>query len=220
MKKLSLYIFLVLLWCNVGFADVVKDALTNIKKTKDLLKGNYKCQSILTQGRWTFSFSKISGKNYYIKNVSDDNPPSKQFAVLKYNMLFWYYILPVEEDSVLIANVLKLEPKRDENFMSIIIFFDGDFTKEDLRKLKDSSNESEQAFFNHADNFVETRINSGSQGNFQNFDRGICKSDYKPLKKIPKLSNEQKEINKKKLLEQLKKYKPTELAPGVKKKTN
>ncbi len=209
------------MWCNVGFADVVKDALTNIKKTKDLLKGNYKCQSILTQGRWTFSFSEISGKNYYIKNVSDDNPPSKRFAVLKkYNMLFWYYILPVEEDSVLIANVLKLEPKRDENFMSIIIFFDGDFTKEDLRKLKDSSNESEQAFFNHADNFVETRINSGSQGNFQNFDRGICKSDYKPLKKIPKLSNEQKEINKKKLLEQLKKYKPTELAPGVKKKTN
>ena len=34
MKKLSLYIFLVLMWCNVGFADVVKDALTNIKKTK------------------------------------------------------------------------------------------------------------------------------------------------------------------------------------------
>ena len=98
--------------------------------------------------------------------------------------MFWYYILPVEGDSVLIANVLKLEPKRDENFMSIIIFFDGDFTKEDLRKLKDSSNESEQAFFNHADNFVETRINSGSQGNFQNFDRGICKSDYKPLNKL------------------------------------
>ena len=127
----------------------------------------------------------------------------------KYNILFWYYILPVEGDSVLIANVLKLEPKRDENFMSIIIFFDGDFTKEDLRKLIDSSNKSEQAFFNDADNFVETRINSGSQGNFQNFDRGICKSDYKPLKKLPKIN-----------LEQLKKYKPTELAPGVKKKTN
>ena len=166
------------MWCNVGFADVVKDALTNIKKTKDLLKGNYKCQSILTQGRWTFSFSEISGKNYYIKNVSDDNPPSKQFAVLKkYNILFWYYILPVQEDSVLIANVLKLDPKIDENFMSIMIFFDADFTKEDLRKLIDSSNKSEQAFFNDADNFVETRVNSGSQGNFQNFDRGICKSE-------------------------------------------
>jgi hypothetical protein len=205
------------MWCNVGVAEnVLKE---KIEKIQDLLKGNYKCQSILTQGKWTFSFSKISRKNYYIENDSDKTS-GKKFAELKYNILFWYYILPVEGDSVLIANVLKLEPKRDENFMSIIIFFDGDFTKEDLRKLKDSSNESEQAFFNHADNFVETRINSGSQGNFQNFDRGICKSDYKPLKKIPKLSNEQKEINKKKLLEQLKKYKPTELAPGVKKKTN
>ena len=217
MKKFLPIIILGLLWCNVGFAEnVLKE---KIEKIQDLLKGNYKCQSILTQGKWTFSFSKISRKNYYIENDSDKTS-GKKFAELKYNILFWYYILPVEGDSVLIANVLKLEPKRDENFMSIIIFFDGDFTKEDLRKLKDSSNESEQAFFNHADNFVETRINSGSQGNFQNFDRGICKSDYKPLKKIPKLSNEQKEINKKKLLEQLKKYKPTELAPGVKKKTN
>ena len=33
--------------------------------------------------------------------------------------------------------------------------------------------------------------------------------NYKPLKKLPKIN-----------LEQLKKYKPTELAPGVKKKTN
>ena len=124
MKKLSLYIFLSLLWCNVGFADVVKDALTNIKKTEDLLKGNYKCQSILTQGRWTFSFSKISGKNYYIKNVSDDNPSSKQFGVLKkYNILFWYYILPVEENSVLIANVLKLDPKIDLLCTSSIRYF-------------------------------------------------------------------------------------------------
>ena len=176
MKKLSLYIFLVLMWCStVAAANVLED---RIKKIQDLLKGNYKCQSILTQGKWTFSFSKISGKNYYIKKVSDDNPPSKQFAELKeYNILFWYYILPVQEDSVLIANVLKLDPKIDENFMSIMIFFDADFTKEDLRKLIDSSNKSEQAFFNDADNFVETRVNSGSQGNFQNFDRGICKSE-------------------------------------------
>ena len=214
MKKLLGILVLGLLLSSNVFAATVED---KIKKMQDLLKGNYKCQSILTQGKWTFSFSKISRKNYYIKNVSDDNPPSKRFAVLKkYNILFWYYILPVQEDSVsieegtvLIANVLKLDPKRDENFMSIIIFFDGDFTKEDLRKLIDSSNKSEQAFFNDADNFVETRVNSGSQGNFQNFDRGICKSDYKPLKKLPKIN-----------LEQLKKYKPTELAPGVKKKTN
>ena len=175
MKKLSLYVFLGLLWCStVAAANVLED---RIEKIQDLLKGNYKCQSILTQGKWTFSFSKISRKNYYIKKDSDKTS-GKKFAVLKeYNILFWYYILPVEGDSVLIANVLKLDPKRDENFMSIIIFFDGDFTKENLRKLKDSSNESEQAFFNDADNFVETRINSGSQGNFQNFDRGICKSD-------------------------------------------
>ena len=207
MKKLLGILVLGLLLSSNVFAATVED---KIKKMQDLLKGNYKCQSILTQGKWTFSFSKISRKNYYIKNVSDDNPPSKRFAVLKkYNILFWYYILPVQEDSVLIANVLKLDPKRDENFMSIIIFFDADFTKEDLRKLIDSSNKSEQAFFNDADNFVETRVNSGSQGNFQNFDRGICKSDYKPLKKLPKIN-----------LEQLKKYKPTELAPGVKKKTN
>ena len=209
MQSIKLFLGILILglfWCNVGFAEnAIKE---KIEKIQDLLKGNYKCQSILTQGKWTFSFSKISRKNYYIENDSDKTS-GKKFAELKYNILFWYYILPVEGDSVLIANVLKLEPKRDENFMSIIIFFDGDFTKEDLRKLKDSSNESEQAFFNHADNFVETRINSGSQGNFQNFDRGICKSDYKPLKKLPKIN-----------LEQLKKYKPTELAPGVKKKTN
>ena len=175
MKKLLGILVLGLLWCNTVAASNVLD--DRIKKIQDLLKGNYKCQSILTQGKWTFSFSKISGRNYYIKKVSDDKPPSKQFAVLKkYNILFWYYILPVQEDSVLIANVLKLDPKIDENFMSIIIFFDADFTKEDLRKLIDSSNKSEQAFFNDADNFVETRV-SGSQGNFQNFDRAICKSD-------------------------------------------
>ena len=175
MKKAIAIIILGLLLVSNVFAATVED---KIKKMQDLLKGNYKCQSILTQGRWTFSFSEISGKNYYIKNVSDDNPPSKQFAELKeYNILFWYYILPVQEDSVLIANVLKLDPKIDENFMSIMIFFDADFTKEDLRKLIDSSNKSEQTFFDDADNFVETRVNSGSQGNFQNFDRAICKSD-------------------------------------------
>ena len=83
-----------------------------------------------------------------------------------------------------VAALLIHSAKIDENFMSIMIFFDADFTKEDLRKLIDSSNKSEQAFFNDADNFVETRVNSGSQGNFQNFDRGICKSDYKPLNKL------------------------------------
>ena len=81
MKKLLGILVLGLLWCNTVAASNVLD--DRIKKIQDLLKGNYKCQSILTQGKWTFSFSKISGRNYYIKKVSDDNPPSKQFAVLK-----------------------------------------------------------------------------------------------------------------------------------------
>ena len=84
-----------------------------LQKIQDLLKGNYKCQSILTQGKWTFSFSKISGRNYYIKKVSDDNPPSKQFAVLKkYNILrigkFSWHPYHYRYKKVSMSNIKKL----------------------------------------------------------------------------------------------------------------
>jgi len=190
MKKLLAILFLGLLWCNTSFAGVADDALTNIKKIKDLLKGNYQCQNIINQNEWTFSFSKISNKNYYVE--ASNNSIGKLFAELKtYKDLWWYQIIEPEGDGSLIINALELSPKREVNYMSILVFFVADYTKEDFRKLVDSYNESEQAFYNQADNFVKTRLKLGKEshdkGNWMNLDRGICKSDYKPERKLPKL---------------------------------
>ena len=210
MKKLLGIIVLGLLWCNVGFADVAKDALTYIKETEDLLKGNYKCEDIIEKTEWTFSFSKISNKNYYVE--ATNNSIGKLFGELEtYNKLWWYQL--VESEMFLILNVLELRPKKYYNYMSILIFFNADYTKEDFSKLVEAYNKSEQAFYNQADNFVKTKLELGKEshdkGNWMNLMRALCESDYKPELKLPKLD-----------IEKLKNYKPTELAPGVKRKTN
>ena len=182
MKKLLGIVVLGLLWCNTSFAELVK--------TEDLMKENYQCQNIINQNEWTFSFSKISNKNYYVE--ASNNSIGKLFAELKtYNDLWWYQIIEPKGDGSLIINALELRPKREVNYMSILVFFVADYTKEDFRKLVDSYNESEQAFYNQADNFVKTKLELGKEshdkGNWMNLDRGICKSDYKPERKLPKL---------------------------------
>jgi len=128
MKKAIAIIVFGLLWCNTSFAGVADDALTNIKKIKDLLKGNYQCQNIINQNEWTFSFSKISNKNYYVE--ASNNSIGKLFAELKtYKDLWWYQIIEPEGDGSLIINALELSPKREVNYMSILVFFVADYTK-------------------------------------------------------------------------------------------
>ena len=189
MKKLLGIVVLSLLWCNVGFTDI-SNLIATHGNIKELLKGKYKCQSISIQSEWTLSFSrKYGGKgtNYYIKNDSD-KISDKRFASLSGTKLLWYYLLPVEGDKALISNVLKLDSKNTPlNFESIIIFFDTDFLKEQLKKLEKASNKSELVFFNEANNFFHAKIktNNASSGNWgyassgswEIFDKAICKSD-------------------------------------------
>ena len=123
----------------------------------------------------------------YSDKISD-----KRFGQGRSSKLFWYYLLPIEGDKVLIANVLKLSSKSTPlNFESIIIFFDTDFIKEHLKVLEKASNKSELVFFNEANNFFHSKIktnnlglnaNSGSwgyanSGSWESFDKAICKSD-------------------------------------------
>ena len=61
------------------------------------MKENYQCQNIINQNEWTFSFSKISNKNYYVE--ASNNSIGKLFAELKtYKDLWWYQIIEPEGD--------------------------------------------------------------------------------------------------------------------------
>tara|TARA_B100001964_G_C13669972_1_gene352856 strand:- start:92 stop:331 length:240 start_codon:yes stop_codon:yes gene_type:complete len=52
------------------------------------------------------------------------------FAELKtYKDLWWYQIIEPEGDGSLIINALELSPKREVNYMSILVFFVADYTK-------------------------------------------------------------------------------------------
>ena len=153
-------------------------------KTEDLMKENYRCKNIINQNEWTFSFSKISNKDYHIK--ASNNSAGKLFAKLTTpNDLVWYQIIEPEGDGSLIMNVLNLRLKKEDlsNFMSVLIFFEADYTREDFKKLVDSYNLSEQAFYDQAANFVKTKLKFGEEsyakGNWTNLDRGICKSNHK-----------------------------------------
>ena len=74
-------------------------------KTEDLMKENYRCKNIINQNEWTFSFSKISNKDYHVK--ASNNSAGKLFAKLTTpNDLVWYQIIEPEGDGSLIMNVL------------------------------------------------------------------------------------------------------------------
>ena len=152
--------------------------------TEDLMKENYQCKNIINQNEWTFSFSKISNKDYHVK--ASNNSAGKLFAKLTTpNDLVWYQIIEPEGDGSLILNILNLRPENENqpNFMSFLIFFEADYTREDFKKLVNSYNLSEQAFYDQAANFVKTKLKFGKEsydkGNWINLDRGICKSNYK-----------------------------------------
>ena len=176
MKKLLGIIVLGLLLSGNAFAELIK--------AEDLMKENYQCKNIINQNEWTFSFSKISNKNYHIK--ASNNSAGKLFAKLTTpNDLIWYQIIEPEGDGSLILNILNLRPENENqpNFMSFLIFFEADYTREDFKKLVNSYNLSEQAFYDQAANFVKTKLKFGKEsydkGNWINLDRGICKSNYK-----------------------------------------
>ena len=160
------------------------NAYSELIKAEDLMKENYQCKNIINQNEWTFSFSKISNKNYHIK--ASNNSAGKLFAKLTTpNDLIWYQIIEPEGDGSLILNILNLRPENENqpNFMSFLIFFEADYTREDFKKLVNSYNLSEQAFYDQAANFVKTKLKFGKEsydkGNWINLDRGICKSNYK-----------------------------------------
>ena len=160
------------------------NAYAELIKAEDLMKENYQCKNIINQNEWTFSFSKISNKNYHIK--ASNNSAGKLFAKLTTpNDLIWYQIIEPEGDGSLILNILNLRPENENqpNFMSFLIFFEADYTREDFKKLVNSYNLSEQAFYDQAANFVKTKLKFGKEsydkGNWINLDRGICKSNYK-----------------------------------------
>ena len=176
MKKLLSIIVLGLLLSGNAYSELIK--------AEDLMKENYQCKNIINQNEWTFSFSKISNKNYHIK--ASNNSAGKLFAKLTTpNDLIWYQIIEPEGDGSLILNILNLRPENENqpNFMSFLIFFEADYTREDFKKLVNSYNLSEQAFYDQAANFVKTKLKFGKEsydkGNWINLDRGICKSNYK-----------------------------------------
>ena len=176
MKKLLSIIVLSLLLSGNAYSELIK--------AEDLMRENYQCKNIINQNEWTFSFSKISNKNYHIK--ASNNSAGKLFAKLTTpNDLIWYQIIEPEGDGSLILNILNLRPENENqpNFMSFLIFFEADYTREDFKKLVDSYNLSEQAFYDQAANFVKTKLKFGKEsyakGNWTNLDRGICKSNYK-----------------------------------------
>ena len=176
MKKLLSIIVLSLLLSGNAYSELIK--------AEDLMKENYQCKNIINQNEWTFSFSKISNKNYHIK--ASNNSAGKLFAKLTTpNDLIWYQIIEPEGDGSLILNILNLRPENENqpNFMSFLIFFEADYTREDFKKLVNSYNLSEQAFYDQAANFVKTKLKFGKEsydkGNWINLDRGICKSNHK-----------------------------------------
>ena len=176
MKKLLSILVLGLLFSGNAYSELIK--------AEDLMKENYQCKNIINQNEWTFSFSKISNKNYHIK--ASNNSAGKLFAKLTTpNDLIWYQIIEPEGDGSLILNILNLRPENENqpNFMSFLIFFEADYTREDFKKLVNSYNLSEQAFYDQAANFVKTKLKFGKEsydkGNWINLDRGICKSNYK-----------------------------------------
>ena len=176
MRKFLSILLLGLLLSGNAYAELIK--------AEDLMKENYQCKNIINQNEWTFSFSKISNKNYHIK--ASNNSAGKLFAKLTTpNDLIWYQIIEPEGDGSLILNILNLRPENENqpNFMSFLIFFEADYTREDFKKLVNSYNLSEQAFYDQAANFVKTKLKFGKEsydkGNWINLDRGICKSNYK-----------------------------------------
>ena len=199
MKKLSLYIFLGLLWCNAAISDIA-----------------FTCESIISpHQKWNFSFIRIDDDKTWIK-IQGDYPlgtdgygsswSDKKYAEEKDRKLFWYEIFKDsefkkikglhidpknEQGSALILHLLT-PPNNDVNYLSIIIFFNADYKKEELNELEKSyifaKNEPDkdvysfipwEFFFDAAHNFYSTRFAWGQEswekGNWANLSRAVCK---------------------------------------------
>ena len=77
MKKLSLYVFLGLLWCNVSFAECIKGNCTNGQGTSTWANGNkhvgeYKDGKRHGQGTYTFA-----NGDKYVGEYKEKNPPEE-----------------------------------------------------------------------------------------------------------------------------------------------
>ena len=199
MKKISLYIVLVLIWCNAAVSDIA-----------------FTCESIISSNqKWNFSFIKIDDDKTWVKIQGDypiktdgygSNWSDKKYAEEKDRKLFWYEVVKDtefkkienlhidsknEQGSALVLHVLA-PPNNDVNYLSIIIFFNADYKKEELNELEKryigAKNEPDkdvysfipwEFFFDAAHNFYSARFvwgqESWKKGNWANLSRAICK---------------------------------------------
>jgi hypothetical protein len=154
MKKLSLYIFLILMVIGNVYADHSLEHIREQMDNKNLLKRNGECQDILeSKNKWKFLFSRKDAESYYVDiegsyptGIDDgygSNKFQKNFAGVKSDFkLFWYELNKDEKDddwNSLIINVLEYLPKesKPENFISIMVFFNADYKKAEYKKLED-----------------------------------------------------------------------------------
>ena len=199
MKKLSLYIFLGLLWCNAAISDIA-----------------FTCESIISPDqKWNFSFIRIDDDKTWVKIQGDyplgtdgygSNWSDMKYAKEKDSRLFWYEVVKDtefkkikglhidsknEQGSALVFHLLA-PPNNDVNYLSIIIFFNADYKKEELNELEKwyigAKNEPDkdvysfipwELFFDAAHNFYSTRFVVGKEswdkGNWANLSRAVCK---------------------------------------------
>ena len=81
MKRLSLYVFLALLWCNVGFAEeltinsLLQDGYKIIKNETKVADGEVVKIITLTKGKsYVICATKISGGSLTFINTTCDKP--------------------------------------------------------------------------------------------------------------------------------------------------
>ena len=200
MKKLFLYVFLSLLWCSNAISDIT-------------------CESIISPNQtWNFSFTRIDDDKFWVKirgnyPLGNDGYGSKwsdkKYAEeKKVHRLFWFELVKDTEfkkikglhidpknkkgSALIVHRLVPHSEENDVNYFSAIIFFNADYTKEELNKLEKwyigAKNEPDkdvysfipwEFFFDAAHNFYSTRFAWGQEswekGNWANLNRAVCK---------------------------------------------
>ena len=201
MKKAIGIIILGLLWCNTAISDIA-----------------FTCESIISpHQKWNFSFIRIDDDKTWVKIQGDypietdgygSNWSDKKYAEEKDRKLFWYEVVKDTEfkkikglhidpknkkgSALIVHRLVPHSEENDVNYMSFIIFFNADYTKEELNKLEKwyigAKNEPDkdvysfipwELFFDAAHNFYSTRFVVGKEswdkGNWANLNRAVCK---------------------------------------------
>ena len=190
-----------LLWCNVAISDIA-----------------FTCESIISpHQKWNFSFIRIDDDKTWVK-IQGDYPlgsdgygsswSDMKYAKEKDRKLFWYEVVKDTEfkkikglhinpknkkgSALIVDRLVPHSEENDVNYMSFIIFFNADYTKEELNKLEKwyigAKNEPDkdvysfipwEFFFDEAYNFFNDRVVFGKEswdkGNWANLNRAVCK---------------------------------------------